>query len=202
MAVQIQALSFDSQQLSQTIKDQSNQAIFANTVSTIALMALFAAFFIAIYLLNFRRTLKSISELKTGIAVIGSGNLEHEVQAGNKDEIADISKSVNQMSANLKTVTASKNDLENEIAERKKAEEALGRQAELIDLTPDAIIVSNLMALSLFGARVRRNCMVGQKSEAIGQDIHTLLNTEFPHPLEEILEKVKPIWKMVRRTHP
>ncbi len=112
MAVQIQALSFDSQQLSQAIKDQSNQAIFTNTVSTIALMALFAAFFITIYLLNFRRTLKSISELKTGIDVIGSGNLEHEVQAGSKDEIADISKSINQMAANLKTVTASKTDLE------------------------------------------------------------------------------------------
>ncbi len=51
MAVQIQALAFDSQQLSQNIQDQTNQAILINTVLTVALLALFAAFFLTIYLL-------------------------------------------------------------------------------------------------------------------------------------------------------
>jgi PAS domain S-box-containing protein len=331
MAVQIQALSFDSQQLSQAIRDQSNQTILSNTISIIALMALFAAFFVTIYLLNFRRTLKSISELKTGIDVVGSGNLEHEIQAGNKDEIADISKSVNQMSANLKSVTVSKAELETEVDERKKAEEALlkakeqtefdrkrletiletspsaiviiearegkfsyvnkraaqlygfdtiginldenvakvkakradgtdypieempvsrslklgqethneemiieradgqilpivantaplrdmqgnitsaivvfediterkkaeeavARQAELIDLSPDAIIVQQLDGTITFWSNGAEKLYGWTKSEAIGQDIHTLLMSEFPQPLEEILEKVK-----------
>ncbi len=331
MAVQIQALSFDSQQLSQDIKDQSNQAIFTNTVSIIALMTSFAAFFIAIYLLNFRRTLKSISELKIGIGVIGSGNLEYVVQAGSKDEIADISKSVNQMSANLKSVSVSKAELETEVDERKKAEEALlkakeqtefdrkrletiletspsaiviieaqngkfsyvnkragqlygfdtiglkldenvskvkarradgtdypieempvsrslkigqethneemiieradgqvipivastaplldmqgnitaaivvfediterkkaeeilTRQAELIDLSPDAIIVQQPDGTITFWSKGAEKLYGWTKNEAIGQNIHTLLMSKFPHPLEEILEKVK-----------
>ncbi len=56
--------------------------------------------------------MKSISKLQAGIGNIGSGDLDYKVNAGKKDEIADISKSVNQMANNLKTVTASKTDLE------------------------------------------------------------------------------------------
>ena len=191
MVVQIQALSFDSQQLSQTIKDQSNQANFESTASIISLMTLFAAFFIAIYFLNFTRTLKSISDLKTGIDFIGSGNLEHEVQAGNKDEIADISKSVNQMSANLRIVTASKTDLEKEIEERKKAEEATARQAELIDLSPDAIIVRKLDGTITFWSKGAEKLYGWTKDEATGKDINVLLKTELPQPLEEITNTLK-----------
>ena len=51
------------------------------------------------------------------------------------------------------------------ITERKKAEEAITRQAELIDLSPDAIIVESLMALLLFGVMGQRNCTVGQKKK-------------------------------------
>ena len=77
MAVQIQALAFDSQQLSQAIKDQTHQAIMLNTILTIALLASFAAFFITSYLITYRRTLRSISKLEDGIRVIGSGNLDY-----------------------------------------------------------------------------------------------------------------------------
>ena len=77
------------------------------------------------FLITYRGILRSISKLKNGIRVIGSGNLDYTVEAGKKDEIADVSTSVNQMATNLKTVTASKIELEREIEERKKAEEAL-----------------------------------------------------------------------------
>ena len=51
-----------------------------------------------------------------------------------------------------------------DVTERKRAEEAVARQAELIDLSPDAIIVREArMAQLLFGVRGQRNCMVGQK---------------------------------------
>jgi signal transduction histidine kinase len=112
MAVQIQALAFDSQQLSQTMRDKTNQAIILNAFLTVALLAVFGAFFLTTYLLNYRKTLRSISELKNGIGVIGSGNLDYTVEAGKKDEIADISYSINQMAANLKSVTKQLKDSE------------------------------------------------------------------------------------------
>ncbi len=77
MAVQIQALSFDSQQLSQNIQERSNQAILTNTILTIALLSIFGIFFVTIYFLAYLRTAKSIVELEKGIGVIGSGNLDY-----------------------------------------------------------------------------------------------------------------------------
>ena len=74
----------------------------------------------------------SLSNLSKGAAVIGSGNLDYTIDEKKNDEIGDLSRAFNRMTADLKTVTASKEDLEREIDERKKAEEALKRSnAEL-----------------------------------------------------------------------
>jgi len=125
MAVQNQALAFDAQQLSQAIRNQVDQLNLTEIILIFALLGLFGAYFLTNYLITYRNTLKSISELQAGIAVIGSGNLDYSIKADKKDEIGEVSKSFNQMAANLKTMTASKADLEGEIAERKKAEEEL-----------------------------------------------------------------------------
>jgi PAS domain S-box-containing protein len=314
MAVQIQALAFDSQQLSQNIQDQTNQTILINTILTVALLGLFGVFFITIYFVAYRRTARSIIKLKNGIGVIGSGNLDYTIEAGKEDEIADISNSVNQMAANLKTVTASKTELEQaqaslrdseqrwattlasigdaviatdtsgkimfmngeaeeltgwplseasqkpvktvfniineqtrlevqspidkvlregmvvglanhtvlirkdgaevpiddsgapirdkdgkttgvvlvfrDITERKKVEEAVTRQAELIDLTLDAIIVMNLEGVITFWSKGAEKMYGWTKDEVIGRDIQDLLETKFPRTLKEVLDQV------------
>ena len=141
MAVQVQAIAFDSQQLSQNIQDQTNQAILVNTILTVALLSIFGAFFITIYFVAYRRTARSIVELKNGIAVIGSGDLDYTIEAGKKDEIADISKSVNQMAANLKTVTASKTDLEEAQTSLRKSEQ---RWATTLASIGDAVIATDI----------------------------------------------------------
>lgn len=145
MAVQIQALSFDSQQLSRALTNQSNQLTLTTIVLIVALLGLFGAYFITNYLLASRKTLDSISKLQSGIAVIGSGDLDYLVKAGRNDEIEQISNSVNQMAVNLKTVTASKTELEKEITERKKVELAL-KESEalyrtLFDNSEDAFML-------------------------------------------------------------
>ena len=122
MALQNQALLFDNQQLSKNFQSQIDQLNSTSLILIFALLGLFGAYFVTNYLITFRNTLKSISELQLGIAVIGSGNLDYNLKAEKKDEIGEISRSLNQMTANLKTVTASKMDLEREIVERKKAE--------------------------------------------------------------------------------
>jgi len=276
---------------------------------------LLGAFFITIYFIAYRKTSRSITKLKDGISIIGSGNLDYIVEAGKKDEIAEISKSVNQMAANLKTVTASKTDLEQaqtflreseqrwattlasigdaviatntlgkivfmnreaealtgwklseasqkpmedvfriineqtrlevespfervfregivvglanhtiliqksgseipiddsgapikdkegkttgivlifrDITERKKAEEAVAKQAELIDLSPDAIIVRKVDGTITFWSKGAEKLYGITKEEAIGQDINTLLETKMPKPQEEILNELQ-----------
>ena len=65
-----------------------------------------------------------------------------------------------------------------DITERKKAEEAITRQAELIDLSPDAIIVRKLDGTITFWSEGAEKLYGWTKDEAIGQDINKLLKTE------------------------
>nr|WP_300998872.1 ATP-binding protein [Methanoculleus sp.] len=90
-------------------------------------MGAFVAFLLISYFLFSRRTLKSIADLQEGVRIIGSGNLEYTLEERGGDEISELARSFNLMTANLKEVTASKADLGREIASRKLAEENLAR---------------------------------------------------------------------------
>ena len=75
--------------------------------------------------------------------------------------------------------------LNSNITERRKSEQAIARQAELIDLSPDAIIVRKLDGTITLWSKGAEKLYGLTKNEAIGQNINTLLKTEFPQPLEE-----------------
>ena len=64
---------------------------------------------------------------------------------------------------------------------REQDEETLRKQASLIDLSPDAIIVTELDGTITFWSKGAEKLYGWTKDEAIGQDINTLLKTEFPH---------------------
>ena len=91
--------------------------------------------------------MKSISKLQDGIGVIGSGNLDYIIDASKKDEIADISKSVNQMAINLKTVTASKTELEQAQVSLRESEQ---RWETTLASIGDAVIATDLSSKVTF----------------------------------------------------
>ena len=72
----------------------------------------------------------SLTELHKGTEFIGAGNLDFIIEEKKNDEIGELSRAFNQMTGNLKTVTASKVDLEREIVERKKVEDSLRESEE------------------------------------------------------------------------
>jgi signal transduction histidine kinase len=77
-------------------------------------------------LLSTRRSITtSLSELHKGTKVVRSGNLDYSITVKDEDEIGELSHAFNQMTASLKEVTVSKSDLETEMVERRKVEEAL-----------------------------------------------------------------------------
>jgi PAS domain S-box-containing protein len=316
MAAQSQALAFDASQLSLLLDNQAHQSNNTTTLLIVLLVVAFGAFLTIIYLIFFRRTLKSITELQNGINTIGSGNLDYVIQTKRQDEIGELSYSFNKMTANLKEVTASKTDLEQaqdslreseqrwsttlasigdaviatdvsgkitfmnyvaeeltgwtmseaslkpirnifnivneqtrlevedpvskvlekglivglanhtvlikkdgseiaiddsgapivdkvgkisgvvlifrEITERRKAEEAIKRQASLIDLSPDAIIVWNHDGIITFWSEGAEKLYGWSKEEAVGQHIHELLETEYRQfQLKEIEDQLK-----------
>ncbi len=125
IGVQTQGMVFDASRLSQMLGEQADQTKQQNNLFIFALIGAFIAFLLTDYLLIYRRTLTSISNLQAGAGVIGSGNLDYSIVERKGDEIGELAKAFNQMTANLKTVTASKADLEKEMTVRKRAEEAL-----------------------------------------------------------------------------
>jgi PAS domain S-box-containing protein len=129
IAIQSQGLISDASRLSQLLHQQMDHLMDQRTLLIYLMTGMFGVLLLAAYMLTHQRILKSIAALRAGAAVIGSGNLDFRIEEKRKDEIGDLSRAFNRMTADLKTVTASKADLEREIAERKEAEEAL-RESE------------------------------------------------------------------------
>jgi PAS domain S-box-containing protein len=67
-----------------------------------------------------------------------------------------------------------------DITERKQTEEALQRQADLLELAHDAIIVRDPDGTIRFWNRGAEELYGWSRAEALGQVIHTLLGTRFP----------------------
>ncbi len=84
--------------------------------------------------------LRSIEFLQTGTKIIGSGNLDFSLEEKRNDEIGELSKSFNLMTANLKTITASKADLEREIDERKRAMKEIESLAKFPEENPNPVM--------------------------------------------------------------
>jgi PAS domain S-box-containing protein len=85
-------------------------------VIAVIVLSIFAAFVVA----------KSLSDpiqaLQRGVKEIGKGNLDHKVATNAKDEIGQLGRAFDQMTEQLKAVTASRDELDKEIKERKKVE--------------------------------------------------------------------------------
>ncbi len=191
-----QTFGLDAFKLSDYLRTQADQLRQTNLVLVIALSGVFGAFFILSYLITYRRTLKTISDLQKGIKIIGSGNLDYSIQTKKKDEIAELSKAFNQMATDLKTVTASKADLEKEIVGRKKAEEAI-RESELrlrfhAQNTPLAVVEwdSNFVVTRWAGEAEK---MFGwNDSETIGNpimDLHMIYEPDI-HIVEKTMNRL------------
>jgi PAS domain S-box-containing protein len=76
-----------------------------------------------------RSIAKPILSLQRGTEIIGSGNFDYKVGTDAKNEVGQLSRLIDSMTENLKRVTASRDELNKEIAERKDAEKNL-RESE------------------------------------------------------------------------
>ena len=74
----------------------------------------------------------------------------------------------------------------NDITERKRAEEEVRKQAELLSLAHDAILVRDLGSRVIFWNQGAENTYGWTAEEAIGRVTHELLRTRFPVSLEAV----------------
>ena len=78
-----------------------------------------------------------------------------------------------------------------DISTRKHAEEAMRRQAALIDLSPDAIFTRDVSGTIHFWSQGAATLYGWTAAEAIGQTVHALLQTQFPEPPDTILAQLE-----------
>jgi PAS domain S-box-containing protein len=197
MAVQSQGLVSDASRLSQLLHQQMDQITKTRTMLMYVMVGLFGAFLLASYLLTYRHILKSIVALQAGVAVIGSGNLDFVIEEKKNDEIGDLSRGFNQMTVNLKAVTASKADLEREVTQRKRAEEDLRRQREWLRVTlssiGDAVIASDTEGRITFLNPVAVMVTGWELEEALGQpiqDVFRIINEKTHAPAGDLVARV------------
>lgn len=85
-------------------------------------VAAMAVGMIAVTLVFARSVAKPIARLQEGTEIIGSGDLDYRVGTDARDEIGQLSRAFDRMSGSLKKITASRDELEKEIAARETAE--------------------------------------------------------------------------------
>ena len=197
MTVQCQGLVSDASRLSQLLRQNRDQLTATRTILIYTLVGLFGAFLLVSYRLTYRRILKSIVTLQAGTAVVGSGNLDFTIKEKKNDEIGDLSHAFNQMTANLKEITASKAELEREIIQRKQAQEDLSRQREWLRVTlssiGDAVITSDTKGEITFLNPVAVTLTGWQLEETLGQSIQKvfrIINEKTHTPAEDLVKRV------------
>ena len=109
-----------------SLVDDEMYDIHTRTTILIFLVVILATGLLSFVLLRTRtRITTSLAKLHKETEVVRSGNLDHTIKVERDDEIGALTHGFNDMTASLKQLTVSKSDLEKEMAERKRAEEAL-----------------------------------------------------------------------------
>lgn len=129
LQVQDQEMVFNASLLWSRMNDEEDRVRQENLWLVFALVGAFGIYLVANYWTIYRRALSAIAALHAGTRVIGSGNLNYVIPVQHKDEIGELARAFNQMTSDLKHVTATKQELTQEIAERELAEQRV-RESE------------------------------------------------------------------------
>ena len=135
-----------------------------------------------ITVLTARKILKPIDALRKGTEIIGLGNLDYKVKTGSTDEIGQLSRAFDEMTARLKSTLASRDELNKEISERLLLEEALKESEEkfrsICETAKDAIVVMEDAGNIAYWNKAAEDIFGFSANEALGKNLHDLIVPE------------------------
>jgi len=154
----------------------------ANSVIIATTLAAGAA--LTFLLVRMRRSItSSLLMLRQGTQAVGAGDLEHRIGLSARDELGDLSRSFDDMAVQLQVLTVSRQALQDEVEERKRAEDALAearnaseaerqRLETMLRTVPSGVIIIERPdgRVSFVNERTRQLC---------GTDLHGLVMNEY-----------------------
>ena len=112
-------------------RQRIQKSIFINSViSIILLTAIAAAIFLTVFSITRRYIFRPLLKLEVSVTQISEGDLNTAIDTSSADEIGKLARAFDIMITNLRTMTASRDELDDEINERKQAEEALRKEKD------------------------------------------------------------------------
>ncbi|MBT9511426.1 MAG: PAS domain S-box protein [Acidovorax sp.] len=133
-----------------------------------------------------RSVTRPLERLRDGTAVVGAGNLDHRLDVTSRDEIGDLARAFDAMTATLKGTTVSRDQLvmsnaqlQSEITERKRTEVAL-RESQERNLAVVNTALDGIVSIDHEGRIVDFNAAAQgifghHKREVLGRDMAELL---------------------------
>ncbi len=119
-----------------------------NTIYLLLLLSIVSCVSVALYIL--RSITRPMEVVKNATSRIGEGDLDTVINIDSDDEINELADSINKMSENLKRITASRDELNDEIETRKQVEQALIQSSEkLAEQFAELINIYNSSPLGL-----------------------------------------------------
>jgi len=123
----------DASRLAEEAHTEATEAQRLASNLTVILMIVLATAITTSSLIIARSISKPLDKLTKGAEIIGKGELEHKVEVKSKDELGQLAAAFNNMTVSLKTITASRDELDREVTERKRAEEDVKKYAEQLE---------------------------------------------------------------------
>ncbi|HZE71546.1 MAG TPA: PAS domain S-box protein [Pyrinomonadaceae bacterium] len=130
----------------------------------------------------------SFEEVQANLLGVGywEGELLHTMRDGSRLVVASRQVLQRDKSGNPVAIL----EINSDITERKRAEEAVREQASLLNLTHDTIFARGMNDAITYWNRGAEELYGWKKEEAIGRISHDLMQTIFPARLEEIYEEL------------
>ncbi|MCK5195105.1 MAG: PAS domain S-box protein, partial [Desulfobulbaceae bacterium] len=177
--------------LHKKLKEKSNKFLqhFTQFILTFLIVLVLLAVIISIWV--YTSIMPSIAKLEKGTKILGAGNLDYESGLTSQDEIGDLARSFDAMAKKLKDVTASRDELDREIAERKKAEESLLRLASIVENSNDAIIGETLDGTIVSWNEGAKKIFGYRTEEVVDKPVSILMPPELPDELPQHLDEVR-----------